>query len=49
MLDENMHANQVSLFNLAAVQTWLNGGRVFIETPVNMPFVGSEINALFRY
>jgi len=49
ILDEDHKSNQESLFNLAAVQTWLNGGSVFIEKKDKMPMAGSEINALFRY
>lgn len=49
ILDEDHKLSQVSLFNMAAVHTWLNNGSVFIEKPGNMPFAGSEINALFRY
>jgi hypothetical protein len=49
MVDEKPGLMQASLYNLAAVHTWLNNGRVFIETSGDMPFAGSEINALFRY
>ena len=38
-----------SLFNMAAVHTLKNGGRVFIAEPEEMPFEETDINALFRY
>lgn len=41
--------HEASLFNLATTQTLLNGGDVFLESAVQMPFKESEINALFRY
>ncbi len=40
---------EVSLFNMAATHTLLNGGEVFTETPDQMPFRDSELSALFRY
>ena len=49
LIDEKPGFMQASLYNLAAVHTWLNNGRVFIETGSDMPFPGSEINAMFRY
>jgi hypothetical protein len=41
--------DRVSLFNMAATNTLINGGRVFLESPESMPFLETEINALFRY
>jgi hypothetical protein len=41
--------HEVSLFNMAATHTLLNGGDVFLETAGHMPFKESKINALFRY
>jgi hypothetical protein len=38
-----------SLYNLAALQTILNGGRVYLAEPDRMPFRETQINALFRY
>lgn len=40
---------EVSLFNMAATHTLLNGGDVFLEKAGQMPYRESEINALFRY
>ncbi|MFA5417957.1 MAG: hypothetical protein WC341_05810 [Bacteroidales bacterium] len=49
IIDEDQRFSQSSLFNLAAVNTWLNGGQVYISGPSEMPFEGSNMNALFRY
>lgn len=49
IIDENLKTSHASLFNLAAVKTWLNNGQVFITKPDEMPFEGTIINALFRY
>ncbi len=40
---------QVSLFNLAAMNTLLKGGRVFLYSADDMPLQETEINALLRY
>lgn len=49
IIDENIKTSQASLYNLAAVQTWLKGGHVFVVEKDEMPFKGTNINALFRY
>lgn len=49
IIDEGQKAKQASLFNLAAVQTWLKDGDVFIVEKEEMPIEGTNINALFRY
>ncbi|MCB2208047.1 MAG: hypothetical protein KQH67_07085 [Bacteroidetes bacterium] len=49
IIDESLKTGHASLFNLAAVQTWLNNGQVFLVGPDEMPFEGTIINALFRY
>ncbi len=49
IVDEQSKINQASLFNLAAIHTWLRGGRVYMAEKNNMPFKGTSINALFRY
>jgi len=49
MVDEKPGSIQASLYNLAAVHTWFHNGQIFSETGRDMPFPGSEINALFRY
>jgi hypothetical protein len=49
IIDENIKANQASLYNLAAIQTWIKGGRVYLVDKEDMPFQHTSINALFRY
>jgi hypothetical protein len=49
IVDEKIAISQTSLYNLAAVQTWLKGGHVYLAEKDEMPLVGSGINALFRY
>jgi hypothetical protein len=49
IIDEGQKAKQASLFNLAALQTWLKDGDVFIVEKDEMPFEGTSLNALFRY
>ena len=49
IIDETLKTGHASLFNMAAVQTWLNNGQVFLVQPGEMPFEGTIINALFRY
>jgi len=49
IIDENVKANQASLYNLAAMQTWTQGGRVYLVDKDEMPFQHTTINALFRY
>ena len=49
IIDENVKANQASLYNLAALQTWIQGGRVYLVDQDEMPFQHTSINALFRY
>jgi len=50
IIDDKHTSLHASLFNLAAVQTWLKGGQVFLaDNDENMPFKGTGINALFRY
>lgn len=41
--------NNVSLFNMAATNTLIKGGRVFLDSQGKMPFKETEINALYRY
>ncbi len=45
---EQMEAGSEDLLELAAVQTFLNGGSVFILPPERMPDKG-DLNAVFRY
>lgn len=49
IVDEGHKVKQASLFNIAAIQTWLKDGDVFIVDKDKMPFNGTSINALFRY
>lgn len=49
IVDENTTVSQASLYNLAAIQTWLKGGHVYLAEKDEMPLLGSGINALFRY
>jgi hypothetical protein len=49
IVDENIKISQASLYNLAAVQTWLKGGHVYVVEKDEMPLKGTSINALFRY
>jgi hypothetical protein len=41
--------NSISLMNIAAVKTFLNGGTVYLLDKEEMPNSNSRINALFRY
>jgi len=47
IIDQSDKIGQASLFNLAAVQSILKGGQVFVTT--NIPLEGTKINALLRY
>jgi hypothetical protein len=40
---------QTSLYNMAAVNTLRNGGRVYLSDPDHMPLKDTDINALMRY
>lgn len=41
--------NAISLMNVAAVKTFLNGGKVYLLDREEMPNPNSRINALYRY
>lgn len=41
--------NNISLMNVAAVKTFLNGGEVYLLDKEEMPNPNSRINALYRY
>jgi hypothetical protein len=43
------HDNTISLMNIAAVKTFLNGGEVYLLDKEEMPNPNSRINALYRY
>jgi hypothetical protein len=41
--------NTISLMNLAAIKTFLNGGEVYLLDKEDMPNPNSRVNALYRY
>ncbi|MFV0572806.1 MAG: hypothetical protein ACK5M1_10305 [Xanthomarina gelatinilytica] len=41
--------NTISLMNLAAIKTFLNGGDVYLLDKEDMPNPNSKLNALYRY
>lgn len=41
--------NTISLMNLAAIKTFLNGGKVYLLDKEEMPNPNSRVNALYRY
>jgi hypothetical protein len=47
--DQSNDRGTISLFNLAAIQSWMRNGRVFISNQDTMPVKGTGINALMRY
>lgn len=49
ILYDSEHSPDFSLMNLAAVQTFFNGGKVYILENEEMPNPYAKINALFRY
>ena len=48
-VDENHPPNNISLYNLAAVSTFLGNGKIFLLEKGEMPDGFSTINALYRY
>jgi hypothetical protein len=48
-IDEKHEINNVSLANLAAVQTFEQEGEVYFLPPEQMPVKESPMNAVFRY
>lgn len=48
-LDEGHHSSNVSLINLAAMQTIAHGGHVFVTRDRYLPTEGTDICALYRY
>jgi hypothetical protein len=48
-IDEEHHASNVSLMNLAATQVFLQGGKVYLMEKEEMPDDTAKMNALFRY
>jgi hypothetical protein len=48
-LADGQKPESVSLFNLAAVETFYKGGKVYIMKKEEMPDGFSSINALYRY
>ena len=49
MFRKEMELNNASLTDLSAVNTFLQGGKVFFLTPEEMPDQGQTMNALLRY
>ncbi len=49
ILYDSGHIPDFSLMNLAALQTFLNGGKVYLMENEEMPNPYAKINALFRY
>lgn len=49
MLRTENDLNSASLSDLSAVNTFMQGGKVFLLTPEEMPDSGRSMNALFRY
>lgn len=48
-IDEQKKINNASLFNLIALQTIMQGGKVYVLKPEDMPLKGEAICALLRY
>jgi hypothetical protein len=48
-LDISKDLTNKSLTNLIAVQTFFNGGKVYILNTEEMPIPGISLNAIFRY
>lgn len=48
-LDSQKNNSNVSLMNLASLETFLQGGNVFYLDAADMPVKGYPINAIFRY
>ena len=46
---ENPEATNVSLLNMAAIKTFLQGGKVYLMDRDDMPNPYSKVNALFRF
>ena len=49
ILDSDKAANNLSLINLAGISTFLQGGKVYVQDPEEMPFKQRPLNAIFRY
>lgn len=49
IIDSDMKPYHASLYNMAAMHTWMNGGQVYQVDPKEMPFTGTAINAVYRY
>jgi hypothetical protein len=48
-IQEDLELPGASLMNLAAVKTFLQGGKVYLMEKEEMPASFSKVNALFRY
>jgi hypothetical protein len=49
IIDQDRKPYHASLYNMASVHTWMNGGQVYLVSPGEMPLKGTTINALYRY
>lgn len=48
-VEEDKQANNISLLNLAAIQTFLQEGKVYLLEPEEMPSKDAKASAIFRY
>jgi len=49
ILDNKKEIQNTSLTNLAAIQTFINGGKVYVLEAEEMPVQGRPVNAIFKY
>lgn len=49
ILSPSKEVQNASLTNLAAIKTFMNGGKVFLLNTEEMPAQGRSLNAIFRY
>ena len=49
ILNNKKEIQNASLTNLAAIQTFINGGKVYVLNAEEMPAKGRPLNAIFRY
>ena len=49
IIDKSKNISNTSLTNLAAIETFRQGGKVFLLSAEDMPVKNSNLNAIFRY
>ena len=49
VVDEVQSVANADLINLAAIKTFLQGGKIYLEKSDDLPIEGFEMNALLRY